>query len=497
MIEFTTKLYSHQVKAVEKLKKIKVGALYMEMGTGKTRTALELIKIRLEKGRINHVLWLCPCSVKESLKRDIIKHLNNFDDSIFTICGIETLSSSINVNTSLLELVKTKNCMLIVDESNMVKNHKAKRTKNIIRLGEDCKYKLILNGTPISRNEADLYSQWYILDWRILGYKSFWSFSANHIEYDENTGRIRRCLNVKYLTEKIGPYSYQVKKDECLDLPPKTYETEYYYLTHEQIVHYDNVADELMFEVDEMEPHTIYRLFTYLQDVISGYKVNIEKEEQIEKYRDINDEIITKKRTKIKNITKNNFFNDDIDNPRIKKLLEITDKLDIKAIIFCKYTSEIDSIVKILNLRYGDDSAVSFNGELNNKKRQENLYKFENKSQFLVANKQCGAYGLNLQFCSYVIYYSNDWDLATRSQSEDRVHRIGQVNNVHYVDICAAYTLDERILKCLERKEKLVDSFKDELDKAKDKQELFDWISVKNNKRKKTIGIDKSNLMEE
>jgi len=450
-MQFLTNLFDHQKKAVEKLSKIKVGAAYMEMGTGKTRTTLELIKIRLDKDKVDHILWLCPCSVKENLKRDVIKHIGEFDSDLITICGIETLSSSIKTNFELLDLVQKKRCYLIVDESNLVKNPKAKRTENITRLADHCKYKLILNGTPISRNEADLYSQWYLLDWRILGYKSYWSFAANHLEYDERVpGKIRRTLNTDYLVKKIAPYTYQVKKEECLDLPLKTYKKVYYELTNEQDEHYQHIADELMFDVDEFKPETVYRLFTGLQNVISGFKV-----------------------TTGKHLEKKPFFKNPLDNPRIQTLLDIVDRLEEKAIIFCKYTYEIETITELLNQKYGEGSAVPFYGELNQKNRQKNLDLFSKDTQFLVANKVCAGYGLNLQFCSYVIYYSNDWDYATRSQSEDRVHRIGQSNNVHYVDICAAYTLDERILKCLERKENLVDSFKEEIEEQKDNKELF------------------------
>ena len=431
-----TKMYSHQVKAVEKLKKIKIGAAYMEMGTGKTRVALELINIRLNKGRIDHVIWLCPCSVKENLRRDIIKHTGE-EQNIITICGIETLSTSIKTNSYLLELVKNKRCYLIVDESNLVKNHKAKRTQNIIRLSEYCTYKLILNGTPVTRNEADLFAQWYLLDWRVLGYKSYWSFSANHLEFDDY-GRLRKCLNVDYLVEKIGPYSYQVKKEECLDLPPKTYEKVYYELTNQQYEHYLNVADELMFSLDEFQPWTIYRMLTALQDVISGMYVNTSKE----------------------NIQTTPYFDNPLENPRIKKLLELLDGLEEKTIIFCKYQQEINDITNIINQMYGKNKAVEYTGELSQKKRQKNLDLFQTTSQYLIANKQCGAYGLNLQFCSYIIFYSNDWDYGTRIQAEDRVHRIGQNENVHIVDICASDTLDERILKCLDKKENLVDSIR-------------------------------------
>lgn len=470
----------------------------MEQGTGKTRTALELIKIRLEKGRVNHVVWLCPCSVKENLRRDIILHAGTDHNELITIVGIETLSSSIRVNSELLELVEAKDCYLIVDESNLVKNHMAKRTRNIIRLAEKCKYKLILNGTPISRNEADLYAQWYVLDWRILGYKSYWSFAANHLEFDEkNTGRIRKTLNVDYLAEKIAPYTYQVKKDECLDLPAKTYETVYYFLDDEQNKHYDEVAEKLLFDVDEMEPHQIYRLFTGLQNVISGYKVDVDV--KITKTEDMFGYVQYYK--SVKGMKKSNFFKDIRSNPRIQILLDTIANLEKKIIVFCKYTDEINSIVEVLNEEYGEGSAVPFNGELNLKKRQSNLDKFRNDARFLVANKTCAGYGLNLQFCNYIIYYSNDWDYATRSQSEDRVHRIGQDENVHIIDICASYTLDERILNCLTRKENLVDSFKSEIDKTKDKKDLIEWIYTKNS-RGRTVGkkakkIDVSDIIED
>lgn len=443
-----TDMYEHQIRAVDKLKHIKVGALYMEMGTGKTRTALELIKLRLDAGKVDKVLWLCPCSVKESLRRDLLLHVD--DISCITICGIETLSSSIKTNTRLLKMVSTSSVYLIVDESNLVKNHNALRTKNIIRLSEYCKYKLILNGTPISKNEKDLFSQWYILDYRILGYHSFWSFAANHLEYDENVpGKIKSCLNTDYLVKKIAPYAYQVKKSECLSLPSKTYYTEYYNLDDDQFYHYCEVADELMFELNELKPETIYRLFSGLQNVIAGFFVKTEE-----------------------HLTKEPFFINPLDNPRIQCLLRLTD-IDQKTIIFCKYTYEIETITEILNNKYGVSTAVPFYGKLSLKQRQQSLDAFHVNATFLVANKTCLGYGLNLQICSYQIYYNNDWDYATRSQSEDRVHRIGQEKNVHIVDICASHTLDERILKCLQRKENLIDEFKREIELQKDNKKEF------------------------
>ncbi len=139
-----TELYPHQIRAVEKLLPIRVGALYMEMGTGKTRTALEMIYKRLEAGKIKHVLWLCPCSVRENLKEDIQKHTEGALAHI-AVYGIESLSSSIRLFEKLLEYVKASPTMLVVDESNLVKNFKAYRTQRIIALSQFCKYRMILN----------------------------------------------------------------------------------------------------------------------------------------------------------------------------------------------------------------------------------------------------------------------------------------------------------------------------------------------------------------
>lgn len=259
-----TELLPHQIDAVNKLKKLKVGALFMEQGTGKSLVAIELFKLRYLKGKADRVIWLCPCSAKDNIKQQIIKHAPEYLLDRFVICGIETLSSSIRANVYLLKKVDKEKCFLIVDESLLVKNPKAIRTKNVIRLSEKAVYRIILNGTPVSRNEADLYSQFYILDWRILGYKSYWSFEANHLEYDEY-GNVRRALNTDYLARKMEPYTYQVSKKDCLKLPPKIYEDEYIFMTDRQMEYYDRIADKLLLEIDEYQPQTIYRLFAAMQ----------------------------------------------------------------------------------------------------------------------------------------------------------------------------------------------------------------------------------------
>lgn len=434
-----TTLLPYQEKAVEKLYHLRIGALYMEMGTGKTRTALEIVYRRIEAGKLDRVIWLCPCSVKVNLQADLTKHSDGWEKYI-TICGIETLSTSARENARLRELAQSATTMLIVDESNLVKNPHALRSEHITTIAEMCRYRMILNGTPVSRNEADLFQQWFILDWRVLGYKSYYSFAANHLEYDERfSGRIRRVLNVGYLTDKIAPYSVHIRKDECLELPDKEYHGQSYWLTPAQEVHYNDVLDRYLDAVNlNYDDHTsvwIYKALNAAQQIASGERVLSKPEDAFQH---------------------ESFFQDPEENPRMQALQELIDAVgDEKAVVWCRYQHEIDAVMSMLG-----DRAVEFTGNQPMKKRLENLELFKGGKQFLAANKACAGYGLNLQFCHNAIYYTNDWDWATREQSEDRLHRIGQTEPVQIWDISAINTIDGRVIRCLTRKENMVDSFK-------------------------------------
>ena len=123
-------LFDDQLNAVEKLRKYKVGALFMEAGTGKTTVACELIK---SVENIDLILWLVPCQIKENLMVELDKlGLTNYN-----IVGIESLSSSDRIYLETLKLVeKAKKPFIICDESLKIKNWDAKRTQRIIEIGK-------------------------------------------------------------------------------------------------------------------------------------------------------------------------------------------------------------------------------------------------------------------------------------------------------------------------------------------------------------------------
>lgn len=447
MIKTKYPLLEHQKKAYDKLKKLKVGALYMDMGTGKTRTAIEIIKDKINAGKVEKVIWFCPCSAKENIRRELLKQLEEGFEH-FIIVGIESVSSSVRLNSILYKFVEKYECLMIVDESSKIKNHEAKRTQRITQLGEKCKYRYILNGTPISRDERDLFSQWYFLDWRILGYRSVWSFSNNHVVYDKTIKtKVKGTKNTEYLSKKIAPYTYQVKLDECVELPQKVYETKYFNLTGQQWYEYERLGNELIAELDDWKPSTIYRMFNILQSVTAGFSFDKQ--------------------------TKTGYDSNPKTNNRLELLLDTVEELDGKIIIFCEFKAEVEAIIDLLSKKYGEDSVVPFYGEISMKKRNESIKKFEDKARFLVANKDCAGYSLNLQFCNKIIYFNNDWDFGTRLQSEDRIHRIGQENKCLYIDIVASNTLEEHIISCLDRKNRLANYFMKDVETVKDLRKII------------------------
>ena len=448
-----TELLPWQQRAVDKLLPMRIGALYMEMGTGKTRTALEMIARRLDEGKISKALWLCPCSVIHTIQADFCKHAEGAQD-VIRVRGIESLSCSLRLYKQLRSYCMDGDVMLVVDESDLVKNYQTVRSERVTDIAAVCKYRVILNGTPISKNEADLFSQWYILDWRVLGYKRYWSFAQNHLEYDSLVpSKIRRTLNVDYLVSKIAPYSYHVSRAECFSLPPKEQASCYYWLDSQQSQHYSEVANALLMDLDELKTATIYRLFTGLQHVISGRTVTVGE-----------------------HLTTVAAYDTPMDNPRIRCLASLLDDIGTeKTLIFAKYTHEIQTILDVIHSRGA--TGVPFYGEVPQKQRKEMLAAFAEDAQYMVCNKTCAGYGLNLQFCHNIIYYSNDWDYATRIQSEDRVHRLGQENKVMIYDIIARETLDERICACLDRKQGLMETLKNELSRANNiKEHAVRWV---------------------
>lgn len=249
-----TDLLPHQADAVAKLLPSRVGGLFAEMGTGKSRILIELAERR--RAKIDRVVWFCPVSVKATVRSEILKHTSCepedivvFDDRTdvgtmpldrpWYVVGIESLSSSVRIIAAFDALVDERT-FVAVDESTYIKGPHASRTRRVTDMSRRARYRAVLTGTPFTQGVVDLYAQMSFLSPKILGYNSFWSFARNHLEYETDrrtgkvTGRIVRSHNTEYIAAKIAPYVYQIRKDECLTLPEKLYDERWVSTSSEQ-----------------------------------------------------------------------------------------------------------------------------------------------------------------------------------------------------------------------------------------------------------------------
>ncbi len=441
-----TTLYNHQQEAVDKLSKVKVGALFMDMGTGKTLTALKLFDLRLKDNKVNKLIYLCPISSKNNVEQEIEKHTDFKYGMHFEIFGIDSISQSDRIYYEVFNKVDNKT-MLVVDESTYIKNPLALRTKRALELGKKTEYKLIMTGTPITKFVKDLWAQIMFLSPLIFGYRSYNSFANNHLVYHKRKKYIIRSANVDYLTQKMSPYVFEINIEDIKDMPSKSYNFEYYTLGWDLTKKYENKKRKLleqMFEEEESWKNKtiIYQLFTELQKIIA------------------------------------------YDKDRLKVLDRIMEKLnpERQAIIWTKYIRERNDIMEFLKKK--NETYSIFDGEFKQEKEFKNK-----KTRFLIANLQTGSHAQNFQNCNYQIFYANSFDYATRLQAERRIWREGQDRKCIYYDIKSNAGIEDLIFKSLSKKSSLLNDFK-KLSARFNKKYLEEYF-------KKELSISGKNIRED
>jgi len=458
--KFKHQPYAHQLTALEKSWDKNEYALFCEMGTGKSKILIDNFAMLYDKGQIDGVLVVAPKGVYKNWQRkevpehlpehivaDIVvwspnhtkKQLEHLeialkdDDNLkVLIMNVEAFSTDKGVEFAKQFLRKRK-VFMAVDESTTIKNRSAKRTKNIVNVGGLAKYRRIATGSPITKTPMDLYSQCDFLDPHLLGFGSFFSFQARYCKMwrrsvgTHSFNQVVGYQNLEELTNNLDRFSYRILKKDCLDLPEKIYIKRLVELTPEQRRVYDQLKT-IALAVLEQGVVTAANALTQilrLQQVCSGFlKTDDGKFETIP-------------------------------SNKLNELMEALEEVDGKVIIWANYTHDIYAIAKAIQKEYGEGTVRMYFGETKAEDRQQIVEDFQdpnNSVRFFVGQPRTGGYGLTLTEAKTVIYYSNSYDLEVRLQSEDRAHRIGQKNNVTYIDIVTEGTVDEKILSALRDK---------------------------------------------
>jgi hypothetical protein len=372
-------LLNSQSEAITKLSPLKVGALFKRPGTGKSRTAIELIRATPD---VEQVVWLSPFrsinpKVAGSGIVDEIFKWGGFSVPVY-FDAFETIQASDRSYLRLYHLIESRKTFLVCDESLYIKNADAKRTKRIKELSQLTENKLILNGTPISRNLLDVKQQFDFLSPRILNMSDA-EYKNTFCEYTKITkmvGRqryqrefITKYHNVDYLYSLIRPYVYEA--DLQLDV------------TQQHIdVHYD-VEDSIKEEYE-------YLKTKYLDD---------------EKLQAMNNNIFLEMTMKMQHL----YSCAEEKFTVTRKIIEAHKPEDV--VIYCKF---VDSQQACKAAFPGVD----------------------------VMSIQSDAQSLNMQTKNVTIEWDKTWDFAKVDQYKFRIYRTGQQRTCYHYYLESNLKLD-------------------------------------------------------
>ena len=474
--KFKKKPYAHQLTALEKSWNKETYAYFMEMGTGKTKVLIDNMSMLYDKGKIDGALIIAPKGVvktwyEQELPAHLPDHIDNVsilwqsnitkkqqekldsvlktgEDLHILVMNVEALSTTKGVEFAL-KFINCHNTMMAIDESTTIKNPGAKRTKNIIKLGEKAKYRRIMTGSPVTKNPLDLYSQCEFLDPYLLDFTSYYAFRNRYAEMKtlHVRGRsiqvVKKFVNLGELSETLKNFSYRVLKEDCLDLPEKTFIKRIVQLTPEQKRIYLQMKQFALSQMDGkiMTTATVLTQLMRLQQITCGH-----------------------------------FMADDgtmkeVKSNRLPELMDVLEEIEGKVVIWAHWQKDVHRIIQDVSKKFGENSFVDYYGLTPMSERQKNIEKFQDPNssvKYFIGTTQTGGYGITLTAASTMIYYSNGYDLEKRQQSEARIDRIGQKYPMTYIDIMCEDTVDERIVKALKKKVDIASQIMGE--------ELKDWI---------------------
>lgn len=480
--------YRHQVEGISRIVDQPYFFLADEMGAGKSKQTIDAAMVLYQKKIIDRVVVIAPASVRsvwfDQEFGELRKHLwdgvwceitefhskmqkwfwlrdgapepgwtqPSFNPRLrWVITNYEFIRSPDHLKQLLS--VCNKKTLLVLDESSAIKSYKAKQTKACMAVRKKCGRVLLLNGTPISNNPGDLFSQAYLMDPSILGCQNWFHFRARYaILGGWKQKQIVDWRDLDDLQKRLAPYVIRRLKIDCLDLPPKlppvTYEVP---MTLKSWRIYKEMREEMVAWLTSGDAAVARQAAVKtlrLAQITSGFVGGIER---IEDEEQATDTVFT---TTAIGTEKADFIIE-----RIKDWLEENPVL--KIVVFCRFRPELAALLERLRQTFHIPIGAIWGGQ-SKASRYESLRLLDPVSApkgpaIVLVTPGSGSKGLTFAAASVAVYLSHDHNLGTRLQSEDRLHRPGQVNPVSYYDVIATgpngqRTIDHAIVKAVHKK---------------------------------------------
>ena len=410
--------FEFQELAVDKFRRLKVGALFMKMGSGKTKVAVDLANANADK--VDRLLWICPYQVKDSTKAELFKWSPRMP---FNVIAYESISQGESGFKQAQDFVTKDRTFLVLDESIFIKNGLTKRWQRIKQLRRICPFCIILNGTPVVRDEWDIYWQMRMLDERIIPYNE-WDFQRVFFDQVHIRPKGQRHGFVKYefskknaqaLAKMIKPYTFRVDVDYGIAVDDKVITVPPTMATLGEYASLKSSALQSMTSIMQFMGYLTQMLWTMA-----------------------------------------------VDDNRIAKTVELAKGRPV--IVYAVFKAEVDKLRQQLGKSY------CIRGGMKAEDRKRQLYQFEKwQDRPLIISYGTGSYGLNLQFANEVIFNSYDWNYGRLEQAKARVLRIGQNKQVKFTfventdDKGTGLPIQRMVRSCVQNKTEMSEFVKTEL----------------------------------
>ena len=417
-------------------------ALLMEMGCGKTLTAIGIAGILYQFGLVNRVLVVAPLSILGVWEEEFA----GFADFPYTLTVLKGSSAKkkqmlkdvpadglqvvvVNYESARIitdDLMRFDADLIIADEGHKIKEGRSKQSKAMHTLGDRASYKLLLTGTLITNRELDVFSEYRFLNSSVFG-PSFYAFRNRYFDmvgYGNHIPRFRKWMLDDFL-QKLHSIAYRVTKAECLDLPEITEEVRTVALEPKAMKIYEELEEDSFAELKNGEvttPNILTKLLR-LSQVTGGH------------------------------LTDDDSGMHRISTAKLDALSDIVDSVleeGKKIVIMARFIPELDDIEELLKKKKAGYAVIR--GGV--KDRAGEVSRFQNDPDCSVFLGQIAAAGLGITLtaASTMVFYSLDYSMANFDQAKARIHRVSQTENCHYIYLTAEGTVDRKILRSLRNK---------------------------------------------
>jgi SNF2 family DNA or RNA helicase len=433
-----SKCYLHQHKAIELAALFDSYALFMETGTGKTLVAIKLLEY-WNSFKPTPAMVVAPLSTLESVWTKEIRKWSNLklvnlwenldefgkDYDVYLI-NYEQFKKLANEGKSPIE---AKIQCLIIDESSKLKNPGSQITKTVLKFRSKIPHRLCLTGTPAPNNLLEYWGQMCFINPELLGdnffrFRNTYFFSTGFggFLYKPKTGAKEAII------DNVSKQAFSIRKQDCLDLPDRVFETRNVYMEEIQQKAYTEMLKQNIMEFKggvTLGVNELAKLMK-LRQITSGFTITTEGAAVL------------------------------ISETKIKALKDLLEEIpeDKQVIVWLNFHWEIHKLQEVFK-----DQCCTLYGDMPQKEKERSIKEFqEGKHRILLAHPLSGGMGLTFVNCSYIVWFSLSYSQEQYSQANDRIYRIGQNNKCTYFLLLAKDTIDEVIYKVLDKKSDLLES---------------------------------------